>query len=84
MGQVIVPLDYTGTENGLGCLDIIMKPQLFFFHPPEGFSNSSLSLFHTLQSKMQLIGKTRAHGMRDGEEEESREIMQLRLNVMDR
>lgn len=58
VGHVIVRLDYTVTENGMGSLDIKIKPQLFFFLFPEGFSNSSLSLFRTLQSKMQLIRKT--------------------------
>lgn len=87
VGHVIVRLDYTVTENVMGSLDIKIKPQFFFFFLslfPEGFSNSGLSLFRTLQSKMQLIRKTQhTVCVRDSETEESREIMQPRLTVMD-
>lgn len=81
VGHVIVRLDYTVTENGTGCLDINIKPQFLFFPLPEGSSNSSLSLFHTLQSKMRLIRETRL--MVWEPREESRAIMQPRLTVMD-
>ena len=81
VGHVIVRLDYTVTENGTGCLDINIKPQFLFFPLPEGSSNSSLSLFHTLQSKMRLIRETRL--MVWEPREESRAIMQPRLTVTD-
>lgn len=51
VGQIIVQLDYTGTENGLECLDIIIKPQLFFFPAPQKDPPIPVCLYFTHYSQ---------------------------------
>lgn len=70
------------TENEIGCLDVIIKPQFFFF-PPRRILQFQFVFISHITVKDAVNRKDSAYGVKDREEEESREIMQPRLSVMD-
>lgn len=88
VGHVIVRLDYTVTENVMGSLDIKIKPQFFFFFSlslPRRILQFRFVFISHITVKDAVNKKDSTYGVcvRDSETEESREIMQPRLTVMD-